>query len=62
LDRQGRILVPPFLRQHADLSGTVLMVGRGECLEIWNPKRWEAEEALVDQEYEAALESMEDRA
>ena len=62
LDRQGRILVPPFLRQHADLSGSVLMVGRGECLEIWNPKRWEAEEALVHQEYEAALESMEERA
>jgi MraZ protein len=62
LDRQGRVLVAPFLRQHADLSGSVLMVGRGECLEIWNPKRWEAEEALIDEEYEAALESMEERA
>jgi MraZ protein len=61
LDRQGRILVPPFLRQHADLSGTVLMVGRGECLEIWNPKRWEAEAALIEQEYEATLESVEER-
>ena len=61
LDRQGRILVPPFLRQHADLSTTVLMVGRGECLEMWNPERWEAEQALIDEEYEAALESMEDR-
>ena len=61
LDRQGRILVPAFLRQHADLSGSVLLVGRGECLEIWNPKRWEAEAALVDEEYDATLESMEER-
>jgi MraZ protein len=61
LDRQGRILVPSFLRQHADLSAAVLMIGRGECLEIWNPKHWEAEAALVDEEYDAALESMEER-
>jgi len=61
LDKQGRILVPPFLRQHADLSGTVLMVGRSECLEMWSPQRWEAEQALIDEEYEAALESMEER-
>jgi len=61
LDKQGRILVPPFLRQHADLSGTVLVIGRNECLEIWNPQRWEAEDALVNEEYEAALESMEER-
>ena len=61
LDRQGRILVPPLLRQYADLSGTVLVVGRGECLEIWNPRRWEAEAALVDEEQDATLESMEVR-
>lgn len=61
VDRQGRILVPPFLRQHADLASTVLMVGRGECLEMWDPKRWEAEQALIDEEYEAALESMEEQ-
>ena len=61
LDKQGRILVPTFLRQHADLSSSVLMVGRNECLEIWDPQRWEAEQALIDEEYEAALESMEER-
>lgn len=61
LDGQGRILVPTFLRQHADLSSTVIMVGRGECLEMWSPERWEAEQALIDEEYEAALEAMEDR-
>lgn len=61
VDRQGRILVPPFLRQHAELSGAVVMVGRGECLEMWEPKRWEGEQALIDEEYDTALESMEER-
>jgi MraZ protein len=43
LDRQGRILVPPRFRQEAGLNGAVVVVGRHECLEIWNPERWERE-------------------
>jgi MraZ protein len=61
MDRQGRILLPPRFRQHGELNGAVIVVGRGECLEVWNPARWEAERALVDQEFGAALESLEER-
>jgi len=43
LDRQGRILVPPRFRQLAGLNGAVVVVGRHECLEIWNPERWNEE-------------------
>ena len=43
-DRQGRILIPPLLRQQAAVDGGVLIAGRKECLEIWNPRR--LEEAL----------------
>ena len=41
LDRQGRILIPPRLRQMAAVNGTVIITGRKECLEIWNPERLE---------------------
>ena len=41
LDRQGRILIPPRLRQMAAVNGTVIINGRKECLEIWNPRRLE---------------------
>jgi MraZ protein len=61
LDGQGRVLLPPWLRQHGDLNGQVLVVGRGECLEIWNPERWAAEQEAIEQEYEVDLESMEER-
>ena len=49
LDRQGRVLVPTKLRQKNALDGAVVVCGRGECLEIWNPERWAAEEALMEQ-------------
>lgn len=61
LDGQGRILLPPRMRQRAGLEGSVLMVGRGECLEIWDGRRWEEEEQAVDAEYEVTRESMEER-
>ncbi len=60
LDRQGRVLLPPRLRQHGDLDGAVLIVGVGECLEIWNPKRWGAEQKEIDERYETDLETMEE--
>ena len=41
LDRQGRILVPAPFREKAALNGAVVIVGRKECLEIWNPRRLE---------------------
>jgi len=49
LDRQGRVLVPAKLREKAALDGAVIVSGRGECLEIWNPQRWQAEETRMDQ-------------
>jgi MraZ protein len=43
LDRQGRILIPTRFRQMAGLNGAVVIVGRYDCLEIWNPDRWAVE-------------------
>ncbi|MCU0308549.1 MAG: cell division/cell wall cluster transcriptional repressor MraZ [Thermoleophilia bacterium] len=39
LDRQGRILIPSELREHAGLEGKVKVVGAGPYLELWNPER-----------------------
>jgi MraZ protein len=47
LDRQGRVLVPARFRQMAGLNGAVVIIGRRECLEIWNPDRWAAESAAA---------------
>ena len=39
LDKQGRLLVPAELREHAGLDGKVKVVGAGSYLELWNPDR-----------------------
>ena len=40
LDRQGRILIPPSLREHAQLNREALFVGLLEKFEIWSPDLW----------------------
>jgi len=42
-DRQGRILIPPVLREYAGLKAQVVFAGLGANLEIWDRARWEEE-------------------
>lgn len=44
LDRQGRILIPPKLRQYAEIDNEALLFGVAKKLELWSPRRWEAYE------------------
>lgn len=41
LDRQGRVLIPPPLREYAQLKRDVVIVGMGHKMEIWDPSLWE---------------------
>jgi MraZ protein len=41
LDRQGRVLIPPTLRQYADLDRHVVLVGMLKKIEIWSKARWQ---------------------
>jgi MraZ protein len=40
LDAQGRVLIPPDLRQRAAISGEVRVLGRINFLEVWNEERF----------------------
>lgn len=40
LDGQGRLLVPPELREFAHLSRHGMLIGQGNRLELWDEARW----------------------
>lgn len=40
-DRQGRILVPPMLRDYARLTSKVVVIGVGTRAEIWDQDAWQ---------------------
>jgi MraZ protein len=50
LDKQGRLLVPPQLRDHASLSKEVLWAGVGTKAELWATERWAEAIRMTDEE------------
>lgn len=40
LDGQGRIALHARLKEYAQITDTVIMVGLGDRVEIWNPELW----------------------
>jgi MraZ protein len=59
LDRQGRILVPQYLRDYAGLEpGEVMVVGALNRLEVWSPRRWETYRAQIENAPEALAEHL----
>lgn len=36
MDPQGRILIPPMLREDAQIAGDVVVIGKTDHLEVWN--------------------------
>ena len=60
LDKQGRVLLPQYLRDYAGLDGNVIVAGLNTHLEIWTPEAWNAiranfESDAVNVEYWAKL-------
>jgi MraZ protein len=48
-DRQGRILIPAYLRQYAHVNdGEVTVVGNYSYIEIWNPETWQEQRQGVE--------------
>jgi MraZ protein len=61
LDKQGRLLVPQYLRGYAGLeTGEVVVVGALNRLEIWNPSSWEPYRGRMENEPEALAEQLQD--
>src|SRR3989344_3075042 len=51
IDSIGRILVPEFLREFAELKNSIVITGVHDRVEIWNEKRWAAYRKKLENEY-----------
>lgn len=41
IDSAGRILLPPPLREFAELDKRVVLIGQGNKFELWNETKWD---------------------
>lgn len=49
-DKQGRILIPPTLRQYAELKKEIVLVGVIDHFEIWSRNNWERENMDMEED------------
>ena len=47
-DRQGRILVPAYLREFAGIDGSVVVAGMFDFIEIWSVENWENKRTEIE--------------
>lgn len=58
IDKQGRILIPPVLREYAGLDKDVVVVGSAGKIEIWSKEKWDASSAKYDGNIEEIAANM----
>ncbi len=58
VDRQGRILLPLNLREHAGLKKEVVFAGVSTRIEIWSKDKWEDSSAYSEDEMDEIAEDM----
>lgn len=58
LDRHGRILVPPPLREYARLQREIVLLGMFNKIELWDQRRWKEKELQVSKNSEKISEAL----
>ncbi len=60
VDNNGRILLPPLLREYAELDKHVVMIGQGNKFEVWDAKSWQTRREHWLAEEAAQVDSLPD--
>ena len=58
IDSIGRILVPEFLRDRANLKSKVVLIGVSSRVEIWNEKTWSEYKKVVEKQADTLAEKL----
>jgi MraZ protein len=58
LDNQGRILIPPSLRERANINKSVMLVGIINKIEIWDTTAWQERHSQNGEKISEALAAL----
>ena len=55
-DKQGRVILPTYLREYANIDRQAIIIGLDDHCEIWNPEDWRARQERSDRNPELRAE------
>ncbi len=58
IDKSGRVNIPKYLLEIAEIDKEVTIVGRASVIEIWSTKKWQKENAANITEFAAHAENI----
>lgn len=58
VDKQGRILIPNNLREHANLEKDVILIGVSSRVELWSKDEWDNYNGNAELNYEEIAEKL----
>ncbi len=58
-DRQGRIILPPVLREYAGIDDRVVVVGAYTHVQLWSAEQWAAEKEYMSKHASEIAEAVE---
>ena len=58
LDKQGRVMLPEYLRTYADLKKSIVVAGLYTRLEIWDEQTWESYKKKMEEDAESVAEQL----
>lgn len=57
-DKQGRFILPPYLKEYADIRRETVVLGISNRIEIWNKENWQAFYANTSASFEQTAENL----
>ncbi len=57
-DKQGRFVMPPYLKEYADIQRETVVIGVSNRIEIWSQKKWEDFYTNSSDSFEQIAENM----
>jgi len=57
-DKQGRFIIPPYLKNYANIKRDTMIIGISNRIEIWDKKSWEDFYTSTNESFEQISENM----